>query len=178
VLGAQELQVTLQYRRTSRAQVRGIDTKTDIAVIHVDYRDLPEPQMGAGKVIGTNTALIQFAQGIGFAIATEPAMWVAKQLIEGGELVRRRIAISAVDLNPKIVAHYKLSVERSVLVTAVMHNSQAAVWRIQPGIPSFGWGALDFNYVRDLMKVMNAPDVGDVVDTDLVGNQRLTSDES
>ena len=31
----------------------------------------------AGKVIGMNTAVIPFALGIGFAIAIEPAMWVA-----------------------------------------------------------------------------------------------------
>ncbi len=39
----------------------------------------------AGKVISMNTAVIQFAQGIGFAIAIEPAMWVAQQLVERGE---------------------------------------------------------------------------------------------
>ena len=151
VLRAQEIQVTLQDGRTSRAQYLGIDTKTDIAVIHVDYPDLPVPEkakgaeveigqtaiaMGtpfglvggptvtvgivsavnrsiqtevsfmqqliqtdaainrgnsggplansAGKVIGMNTAVIQFAQSIGFAIAIEPAMWVANQLVERG----------------------------------------------------------------------------------------------
>jgi len=50
-----------------------------------------------------NTAVIPFALGIGFAIAIEPAMWVANQLIERGEIVRPWIGISAVDLNPKIV---------------------------------------------------------------------------
>jgi S1-C subfamily serine protease len=95
-------------------------------------------------------------------------MWVAKQLIEGGEIVRRWIAISAVDRNPKIVAYYKLSVERGVLVTALMRNSQAAVSGIQPADTIIRFGALDINNVSDLIKVMNAPDVGDVVDTDLV----------
>ena len=54
-----------------------------------------------GKVIGMNTAVIQFAQGIGFAIAIEPAMWVTKQLMEKGEIVRPWIRISAVDLYPQ-----------------------------------------------------------------------------
>ncbi|MGZ7133491.1 MAG: S1C family serine protease [Halobacteriota archaeon] len=242
VLGSQEIQVTLQDGRTSRAQVRGIDTKTDIAVIHVEYEDLPVPEMAksaevkigqtaiamgtpfglvggptvtvgivsainrsiqtevsfmeqliqtdaainpgnsggplansAGKVIGVNTAVIQFAQGIGFAIAIEPAIWVANQLIEHGEIVRPWIGISAVDLNPKIVAYYKLPVERGVLVTAVMRNSQAAVSEIQPGDIIVRLGAIDINNVRDLIKVMNAHDVGDVVDMDLVrGSQRLS----
>jgi len=44
-LGSQEIQVTLQDGRPSRAQIRGIDMQTDIAVIHVNYVDLPAPEM-------------------------------------------------------------------------------------------------------------------------------------
>jgi len=129
----------------------------------------------AGKVIGMNTAVIQFAQGIGFAIAIEPAMWIARQLVEQGEIVRPWIGISGVDLNPKIVGYYKLSVDRGVLVTGVMRNSQAAVSGILPGDIIVWLGAIEINNVQDLIKVMNAHDVGEVVDVELVrGNQRLT----
>lgn len=242
VLGANEVQVTLQDGRTSRAEVRGVDTMTDIAVIHVDYHDLPVPEMAksaevkigqtaiamgtpfglvggptvtvgivsalnrsiqtqvtfmeqliqtdaainpgnsggplansAGKVIGMNAAVIQFAQGIGFAIAIEPAMWVAKQLMEKGEIVRPWIGINAVDLNPKIVAYYELPVERGVLVTAVTRNSQAAQSGILSGDVITRMGAIDINNIRDLTKVMNAHNVGDVVDVELIrGNEHLT----
>ncbi len=99
-----------------------------------------------------NTAVIQFAQGIGFAIAIEPAIWVANQLIERGEIVRPWIGISAVDLNPKIVAYHKLPVERGVLVTVVMRNSQAAVSGLQPRDIVVRLGGIDINNVRDLIK--------------------------
>jgi hypothetical protein len=55
-----------------------------------------------------------------------------------------------------------------------MRNSQAAVSGIQPADTIIRLGALDINNVGDLIKVMNAPDVGDVVDTDLVGKPRLS----
>jgi serine protease Do len=242
VLGAQEIQVTLQDGRTARAQVRGVDTKTDIAVIKVDYRGLPVPEMAksaevkigqtaiamgtpfglvggptvtvgivsainrsiqtpvafmeqliqtdaainpgnsggplansAGKVIGMNTAVIPFAQGIGFAIAIGPAMWIATQLIEKGEIVRPWIGISAVDLNPKIVAYYGLQVEQGVLVTGVMRNSQAAISGIRSGDIIVRLGSTDVNTVRDLIKVMDTHEVGDSVDVELYrGNQRLS----
>jgi len=242
VLGANEVQVTLQDGRTSRAEVRGVDTMTDIAVIHVDYHDLPVSEMAksaevkigqtaiamgtpfglvggptvtvgivsalnrsiqtqvtfmeqliqtdaainpgnsggplansAGKVIGMTAALIQFAQGIGFAIAIEPAMWVAKQLMEKGQIVRPWIGINAVDLNPKIVAYYELPVERGVLVTAITHNCQAAQSGILSGDVITRMGAIDINNIRDLTKVMNAHNVGDVVDVELIrGNEHLT----
>lgn len=242
VLGADEIQVTLQDGRTSRAEVRGIDTMTDIAVIHVDYHDLPVPEMAKGaevkigqtaiamgtpfglvggptvtvgivsalnrsiqtqvtfmeqliqtdaainpgnsggplansegKVIGMNTAVIQFAQGIGFAIAIEPATWVAKQLMEKGEIVRPWIRISAVDLNPQIVAYYKLPVEHGVLVTGVMQNSQAAQAGILSGDIITRLGGSEINNVKDVIKVMNAHNVGDVVDVELFREgQRIT----
>ena len=56
------------------------------------------------KLIQDTYMHVHPVQGIGFAIAIEPAMWVAKQLMEKGEIVRPWIRISAVDLNPQIVA--------------------------------------------------------------------------
>jgi serine protease Do len=41
----------------------------------------------SGTIIGINSAIIPFAQGIGFAIPIQPAMWIAQQLIEHGEIV-------------------------------------------------------------------------------------------
>ncbi|MDL5502290.1 MAG: trypsin-like serine protease, partial [Candidatus Methanoperedens sp.] len=72
-----------------------------------------------GVVVGINSAIIPFAQGIGFAIPIQPAMWIAKQLIEHGEVVRPWIAINAVDVNPKLVAYYNLPVDKGVAITNV-----------------------------------------------------------
>ncbi len=240
VLGANEIQVTLQDGRTSRAEMRGIDTMTDIAVIHVDYHTLPVPEMAKGaevkigaiamgtpfglvggptvtvgivsalnrsiqtqvtfmerliqtdaainpgnsggplansegKVIGMNTAVIQFAQGIGFTIAIAPAMWVAKQLMEKGEIVRPWIGITAVDLNPQIVEYYKIPVERGVLVTGVMVHSQAALAGIRSGDIITWMGGREINNVTDVVKVINAHNVGDVVDVDFIREDQRRS---
>jgi serine protease Do len=122
-----------------------------------------------------NTAVVHFAQGIGLPLRSSQRCGLPNSSMEWGEIVRPRIGISAVDLNPKIVAYYTLPVERGVLVTAVMRNSQAALSGIQPGAIIVRPQAIDINNVRDLTKVMNAHDVGDVVDGDLVwGNQRLS----
>ncbi len=127
-----------------------------------------------GKVMGINTAEIPFAQGIGFAIAIQPAMWVAQQLIEHGEIVRPWIGINAVDLNPQIVAYYHFAVDRGVLVTAVSRNSEAARSGISPGDIIVRMGGIDITSVRDLIKVMNTHNVGDTVDMEIVrGSDRL-----
>ncbi|MGZ4905071.1 MAG: S1C family serine protease, partial [Halobacteriota archaeon] len=128
-----------------------------------------------GKVIGINTAEIPFAQGIGFAMAIQPAMWVAQQLMEHGEIVRPWIGINAVDLTPQIVAYYHLGADRGVLVTAVAPNSEAARSGLSAGDIIVRIGGIDVTTVRDLIKVMNTHNVGDTVDTEIVrGTERLT----
>ena len=75
--------------------------------------------------------------------------------------------------NPKIAVYYQLPVERGVLVTAVVRNSHDL--GIQLGNIIVRPRAIDINNVRDPTTVMNAHDVGDAFDTDLVrGNQRLS----
>jgi serine protease Do len=68
-----------------------------------------------GVVIGVNSANIPSAQGIGFAIPIEPALWIAKQLKEHGEIVRPWISINAVDVNPKLVTYYNLPTEKGAV---------------------------------------------------------------
>jgi len=53
-------------------------------------------------VVGINTAIIPYAQGIGFAIPAQTAGWVSSVLIKKGEIQRPYLGISArgVDLEP------------------------------------------------------------------------------
>ena len=74
VLGSQEIQVTLQDGRTSREQVRGIDMKTDIAVIHVNYEDLPVPEMA--KRVEVKIGQTAVAMGTPFGLVGGPTVTV------------------------------------------------------------------------------------------------------
>lgn len=116
-----------------------------------------------GMVIGVNSAIIPFAQGIGFAIPIQPAIWIAEQLIKHGEVVRPWIAINAVDVNPKLVAYYNLPVDRGVVITSVIPGSEAALSGIEPGDILVRIDDTDINNVRDLIKVINKHKAGDSV---------------
>jgi S1-C subfamily serine protease len=117
----------------------------------------------SGVVIGINSAIIPFAQGIGFAIPIQPAMWVAEQLIEHGEIVRPWISINAVDVNPKLVAYYDLPTEKGVVVTNVIPGSEADMSGIEVADILVHMDDNEINNVRDMIKVINKHKVGDRV---------------
>jgi S1-C subfamily serine protease len=48
----------------------------------------------SGAVIGVNTAIIAFAQGIGFAIPATTADWVVSQLLQHGRVRRARLGLA------------------------------------------------------------------------------------
>ncbi|TAN44855.1 MAG: trypsin-like serine protease [Candidatus Methanoperedens sp.] len=124
-----------------------------------------------GVVIGINSAIIPFAQGIGFAIPIQPAMWIAEQLREHGEIVRPWISMNAVDVNPKMVAYYKLNVEKGVMVTKVVPGSEADRSGIAVGDILVRMDKVQINSVLDLIKVMNQHKVGDRITVELFRGQ-------
>lgn len=48
-----------------------------------------------GRVVGVNTAIIAFAQGLGFAIPANTAQWVVSEILTGGGVRRRQLGIAA-----------------------------------------------------------------------------------
>jgi S1-C subfamily serine protease len=81
----------------------------------------------AGEVIGVNTAIIQPAQGICFAIAVSTAKYVAGRLIKDGKIRRGYIGIAGqnVQIHRRIVRYYNLPAERGVMVISTEENSPA-----------------------------------------------------
>ncbi|MCZ7392569.1 MAG: trypsin-like peptidase domain-containing protein [Candidatus Methanoperedens sp.] len=129
----------------------------------------------SGVVIGINSAIIPYAQGIGFAIPIQPAMWIAQQLREHGEIIRPWISMNAVDVNPKMVAYYKLSVEKGVMVTNVIPKSEADKSGLRIGDILVRMDDVEIDNVRDLIKVMNKRKVGDRVAMELFrGSEKIS----
>ncbi|HYO67490.1 MAG TPA: trypsin-like peptidase domain-containing protein, partial [Archangium sp.] len=52
-----------------------------------------------GQVVGLNTLVLPYAQGIGFAVSATTAAWVASLLIQRGKVDRRFLGIAATAIN-------------------------------------------------------------------------------
>lgn len=199
VRNAQKLQVTLFTGKKYDGRVIGTDPQTDLAVVKINAKDLPEVQMGdssklvpgqwvvaignpygfhdtvtagiigalgrslenpdvhgdliqtdaainpgnsggpladlSGKVIGINEAIIQNAQGIGFAIPINLAKKISTDLIEKGKVQRPETAwlgVGVGDIPDQVASYYGLANKEGAIIQ-VISDSPAAKAGLQDG---------------------------------------------
>jgi S1-C subfamily serine protease len=86
-----------------------------------------------GRVIGINTAIIPYAQGIGFAIPINSAKETAEELKIYGRIIRPWLGIYGRDVTQPVASYYGLAVEKGALVMRTIPNSPADKGGIEPG---------------------------------------------
>jgi len=78
-----------------------------------------------GKVIGINTAIIPFAQGIGFAVPVNMARQILDDLITYGRVRRGWLGISVQNLTEEFAEIYGVEAESGIIVGDVFRDSAA-----------------------------------------------------
>ena len=88
-----------------------------------------------GRVVGVNTAIIQFAQGLGFAVPSATVQWVASELLQHRTVRRRQLGVVATtrQLPKSFVREFDLLADQAVEVVEVAPNSHADKAGIEPG---------------------------------------------
>jgi serine protease Do len=86
-----------------------------------------------GEVVGISTAIVPYAQGIGFAIPINIVKDVLDQLIKYGRVVKPWLGIYGVTITPQLSEYYGLPVSSGVLVVDVAPESPAEEARILRG---------------------------------------------
>ncbi|MGD1931929.1 MAG: S1C family serine protease [Leptolyngbyaceae cyanobacterium] len=115
-----------------------------------------------GQVVGVNTAVIQPAQGICFAMPINTAKRIIGPLMQMGRVRRARIGIAGqtVPLPQRLVREYDLTVDTGVLVTGLETGSpaQAATLRERDIIVTFNGEPVCA--VDDLHRLLTADYIG------------------
>jgi S1-C subfamily serine protease len=78
-----------------------------------------------GKMVAINTAIIPFAQGIGFAIPINSAKKCANEIVTNRISARPWLGIIGLSITDEIARYYDLPVRHGVLVTRVIDGSPA-----------------------------------------------------
>src|ERR1700730_19276955 len=116
-----------------------------------------------GRVIGMNTAMIPFAQGMGFAIPSETIKRIMDQITRHGRVVRPWLGISGLDVNPSIARRYGLSVDSGVLLAEVMRDSPAHVAGLREGDIVVGIGEHKVEQMKGLVTALSKFAIGERV---------------
>ncbi|WP_218079516.1 HhoA/HhoB/HtrA family serine endopeptidase [Anthocerotibacter panamensis] len=94
-----------------------------------------------GEVIGINTAIIQGAQGLGFAIPINRARQIAAQLVRTGKVEHPYLGVRMVTLTPQLKANlnsdpnsgFNVDEEQGVLIARIIPDSPAAQAGLKAG---------------------------------------------
>jgi S1-C subfamily serine protease len=115
-----------------------------------------------GYVIGINTAIIQYAQGICFAIPVNTMRWVVTQLIREGKVVRGFLGISGqtVPLPVRVVRYFQLDRDSGVQVVDVAKGSPAHRAGLKEGDIIISLGEEHVTSVDDIHRRLNREAIG------------------
>lgn len=112
-----------------------------------------------GEVVGINTAKIQSAEGIGFAIPINKAKEIIQQLLEARP--KAYLGILSTTVTPALASAYNLPVSHGILVVSVDAGGPADRAGIQPGDIIIRAGERVITSMSDLQAILNRYQPGD-----------------
>lgn len=123
-----------------------------------------------GCVIGINTAIIQYAQGICFAIPVNTMRWVVTHLIREGKVVRGFLGIAGqtVPLPVRVVRYFQLDHDSGVQVIDVSKDSPASRAGLQAGDVVISLGGKAVDSIDDIHRRLSRESIGKRMDLTLL----------
>ncbi|MDO5562113.1 MAG: Do family serine endopeptidase [Synergistaceae bacterium] len=117
-----------------------------------------------GNVIGINTAIVPYAQGIGFAVPINMAKQIMDDLIKHGEVRRGWLGVTVQPLTASLVESYKIPSKEGSIIADVQKGSPADKYGLKRG---------DVITAIDGKKIKNSQDVVFSVRNKLAGDKVL-----
>jgi S1-C subfamily serine protease len=128
-----------------------------------------------GRVIAINTAIIPYAQGIGFAIPINTVMDCVEQIKTHGKGMSPWIGIYGVTVTPQVASYYNLGVQSGVLITNVVPGSPAQKASIASGDVIIAVNEASVKTIQGLKAEIDKRKIGDRARFTLArGSQRGT----
>ena len=115
-----------------------------------------------GRLVGMNTAILSRSggnQGIGFAVPSNLARWVADSLIKNGKVERGMLGVTIQELSPELAKAMNIHRTTGAVVADVTPNSPADKAGIKSGdvVVQFDNKAIEDNNTLKLMVAESAP---------------------
>jgi serine protease Do len=116
-----------------------------------------------GKIVAISTAIIPFAQGIGFAIPINSAKQCTDGIVNEGIARRPWLGIIGLSITEEIARYYGLPVNHGVLVTKVAEGSPAKDAEMADGDIILESDNLETKRIEDLVNEIHKRKIGDKI---------------
>lgn len=127
------------------------------------------------QVIGINTAIVPYAQGIGFAIPINVAKQVMSDLVKFGRVKRAWLGVYMQPVTADIIEAFGLKSGEGALVSDVVPNSPAEKSGLQRGDVVKRFGGVPIKTPDDLSKAVRKQVSGDVAKVEIVREGKTMS---
>jgi len=116
-----------------------------------------------GQVIGINTAIIPYGQGIGFAIPINTATEIMDELIAYGRVIRPWLGVSTLCVTPQVKERFSLTVDSGCYIIRVVPEGPAEKEGLKEGDVIVKVNDQDIGTIEDLRRALKAKEVGEEV---------------
>lgn len=123
-----------------------------------------------GKVIGINTAIVPFAQGVGFSIPINSVRRIMEQILEHGKVLRPWLGISGMSLNSRLSKRFNLPPESGVLVIKTAIDGPAHISGIRSGDVIYEVASARISNMRDLLIALSSRPLGSAIEIKFLRN--------
>lgn len=114
-----------------------------------------------GKVVAINTAIIPFAQGIGFAVPINAAKACADDILVHGAVRKPWLGIMGFTITREVAAQYRLPVESGVLVVGVEGGSPSSKVGLRKDDIILGMDGREIGRIEELQNMLRDKQVGE-----------------
>lgn len=128
-----------------------------------------------GDVIGINTAIIQGAQQIGFAISIALVKDELPALIESGQVERAYLGVGTVEVTDAVAQNFNLPVDKGLAITAVGRETPAESAGLSANDVIVKIDGTDVANNGDLLAILAKHQAGDTVRVDFYRGNELRS---
>ncbi len=117
-----------------------------------------------GAVVGMNTAMVPFAQGVGFALPIQAVARIARELRQRGRVVRPWVGTNVADLRPDLAAARGVPAYSGILVVQIVARSPAHQAGLRPHDIVERVGPFDVGRIREFLEALSRYPVGSDVE--------------
>ena len=122
-----------------------------------------------GEVIGINTAIINYAQSIGFSIPSNMVKHVVEQLVEHGEVHRGWLGVGIDPVSEEVANRAaKAQVGEGVIINSIFEGDPADMAGLKVGDIILKIGGSEINSPNSMIRVIGAITPGQTINLDIL----------